>query len=177
MLTKNILDWKEDFGGHEKQDVSGRKEVIDMYASTGTLVLYYCYLNSVRNKMFSMIPSLSFTQAILSYYHQISIPPQLLPSPKNWPFLPNSLCIFRSSSLLIFPENRFFTFPLYIPYNLRTPPFYNPSGQLVTSSHSVPMSSPYKAFPNLTPLYPNSSWLLLCPRSHFQAILLLLLLL
>lgn len=147
-----------------------------------TLILHHCCLNSTTNKMSSMLPSFSFTpncSFLLSSYH-ILIPPQLLPSPKNWPFCLHILHIFLSSPLLILLENTFFTIPLYMPCNLPIPSFPNPPSQLLATLQTQ-FQCPFliKCSPNWVSqvLYSNSSWSLLCLRSHFQTILLLLLLL
>lgn len=153
MLIKSILDWKQEAVEGTRNKVSEKKEIINIYAGTGTLILHHCYLNSTTNKIHSTLPSFLSPHIIPSYYHQISIPPQLFPS-TNWLFLFNILRIFPSSPLLYFLKAHFPHFlythrTIYLHYPSPSPP----SQLLAILSDSVPMSPLYKALLKLMPLY------------------------
>lgn len=96
----------------------------------------------------------SSPQALLSYYYQISIPPQLL-------FLSQQGLSYSYNThfhICLYFLKTHFTFFIDVTTCI-TPPFSNSVTQLLAiSENSVPMSLSYKASSNLCSLYPNSSW-------------------
>lgn len=65
------------------KEVTKRKGIIDIYVSTGTHILHHCCLNWQQIKCLPSFLAFPSPQATLFYQHWISIPPQLLPSPKT----------------------------------------------------------------------------------------------
>lgn len=80
------------------KEVPGRKEIIDIYASTGTLILYHCCLNSnkLKQQMFlfyasklffyplhSFLPLSNIYSTLISFFSQELIFPALHPIPSS----------------------------------------------------------------------------------------------
>lgn len=94
------------FGGHENQE-GVRKRRVYRHLCWYWHADFTSLLFKFNNNMFYMLSRFLSPQALLSYYYQISIPPQLLPFPNKWLFLLHILHIFTSSPLLVFLENTF----------------------------------------------------------------------
>lgn len=132
------MDWKQEvLEGMKTKKVSEKRRVYRhpcwyWHADFTSLLFKF------NNNMFYMLSRFLSPQALLSYYYQISIPPQLLPFPNKWLFPLHILYIFTPSPLLLSLENTFhlsFIHVIQFTYTTILQPTYS------TPSHFCKLSS------------------------------------